>query len=80
MVNTLMLHMKKKNHVSSIHTHTHTHKYFQISDVIFNSSFIQEWSETSDVVKMPPTSMKLSASFESKSIRDYRLAGVRKQI
>lgn len=58
LVNTLMLHREKKKKKETKerscvqHTHTRTHtNIFKYSSVIFNSSYIQEWSETDAIKK-----------------------------
>lgn len=71
MVNTLMLHRKKRKIMCPAYTHTHAHKYFQILwchfQLIIHPRVVRE------VMKMPPTSMNLSVSFESNSIHVMKL-------
>lgn len=54
MVNTLMLHRRKRKEKSRVqHTNTHTHTdIFKFTSDIFNSAFMQEWSQNNDVMDL----------------------------
>lgn len=81
MVNTLMLHMKKKNHVSSIHTNTHTRTQI-FSNILM--SFLTHHSSESGQKKMMswkcPDFYKSVCKFWEQIASDWLVSGNRSEL